>query len=345
MCPRVCIFTLCSIIGPSTGLPQEQSADDASGPTTFPQCQPEDLGIRIPAGEPKPGGDRRVTVLDGDAPVVAKVHVEVGDALVVLLPDGRLTSVSKDSVTLTDRPFEPASKKEMVAGLKEQFPGFEVRSTRRYLYVYNCSDAFRKATGRILETMYPALFAYVEWQKIPVHEPRTLLVVVIFKTEDEFEEYRPMPEGVAAYYNGVSNRIIMYEQSRTAVLAPELAIKQSISTIAHEGVHQILHNIGVQKRLSRWPMWISEGLPEYFAPTEIGRRTRWKGVGLTNDLRMYGLIRHLETDRQRTGRSLARRDRFGRNARSARVCQELGAGPLPGQTPPPGLLRLPAGGE
>jgi len=81
-----------------------------------------------------------------------------------------------------------------------------------------------------------------------------------------------------------------------AEIAPDLAFKQAISTIAHEGVHQVLHNIGVQQRLSRWPMWISEGLPEYFAPTSVEKRVRWKGVGLPNDLRMKELEEYLKQD-------------------------------------------------
>ena len=111
----------------------------------------------------------------------------------------------------------------------------------------------------------------------------------MFRTQAEFDEFRRMPPGVAAYYNGVSNHVVMYEQSRLAEIAPDLAVKQSISTIAHEGVHQILHNIGVQQRLSDWPMWIGEGLPEYFAPTQVDKGVRWKGVGLVNDLRQYSL--------------------------------------------------------
>jgi hypothetical protein len=79
----------------------------------------------------------------------------------------------------------------------------------------------------------------------------------------------------------------LYEQSRLNRVAPEIAIKNTISTIAHEGVHQILHNIGVQQRLSRWPMWLSEGLPEFFAPTSVSRGTRWAGLGATNVLRMH----------------------------------------------------------
>jgi hypothetical protein len=103
-----------------------------------------------------------------------------------------------------------------------------------------------------------------------------------------------VPEEVAAYYSVVSNHVVMFEQSELVEIAPELAAKQAISTIAHEGVHQILHNIGVQHRLSSWPSWISEGLPEYFSPTSVDKGIRWKGVGLTNDLRMKGLDEYLK---------------------------------------------------
>ena len=55
-----------------------------------------------------------------------------------------------------------------------------------------------------------------------------------------------------------------------------------------------MHNTGVQQRLSRWPAWISEGLPEFFAPTETGKRLHWKGPGKPNDMRMYELKRFLD---------------------------------------------------
>src|SRR5690606_25147069 len=90
------------------------------------------------------------------------------------------------------------------------------------------------------------------------------------------------------------NRVVMYEQSQLVEVAPELAMKQSIGTIAHEGIHQILHNIGVQQRMSKWPLWLAEGMAEYFAPTTVDRRLRWKGVGMPNDLRMYELSRALK---------------------------------------------------
>jgi hypothetical protein len=94
---------------------------------------------------------------------------------------------------------------------------------------------------------------------------------------------------VAAYYSAETNHVVMYEQSKLVEVAPELAVKQAIGVVAHEGVHQILHNIGVQQRLSRWPLWTAEGLAEYFAPTSVDKRLRWKGVGTPNDFRIHEL--------------------------------------------------------
>lgn len=227
--------------------------------------------------------------------VVGRVQVEIGDRLLVLLPNGRIISVLASEATPTDRPFQAAKKEQIIEELtKDKFKGFKSRTTKRYVYIYNTSEPFYKAASTILETMYPALFAYCERQKLKVDDPETPLVAILFRTQEEFDKYRPIPSGVAAYYNGVTNYVVMYEQSKLGDIAPELAIKQSISTIAHEGVHQILHNIGVQQRLSRWPMWISEGLPEYFAPTQVDKGVRWKGVGLVNDLRLYSLNEYLK---------------------------------------------------
>src|SRR6188472_4639005 len=117
----------------------------------------------------------------------------------------------------------------------------------------------------------------------------------MFRTETEFNRHRRMPAGVVAYYDPVTNRVFMYEQSRLAQVRPDLALGQAISTIAHEGVHQILHNIGVQQRLSMWPMWLSEGLAEYFAPTTAGERLKWKGSGQVNDLRMFELEQYIKS--------------------------------------------------
>jgi hypothetical protein len=280
----------------------------AQAPLPAPKTDPADLGLIIPDdAEVKSADGRRVLVPGGTGePIVAKVHVEVGDRLVVMMPDGRLKSLPTLEATATDRAFVPATMQQIAKELTEsRFRGFKTRTTKRYLYVYNTSQPFYEATSRILETMYPALFANLKRRKFPVYEPEVPLVVLMFRTQAEFHKYEQMPEEVAAYYNTVSNHVVMFEQSELVEIAPELAVKQAISTIAHEGVHQILHNIGVQHRLADWPMWISEGLPEYLSPTSVEKGIRWKGVGLTNDLRMKSLDEYLKAGGTATsGKSL-----------------------------------------
>lgn len=246
--------------------------------------------------EVKPGDGRRVLVkVDYEsAPVVAKVHFQVEDELGVILPDGQFTDVLARDATPTERPFQAISKDALAKRLLEgdfSKGDFQTKQTKRFLYIYNTSETFYIGTSRILETMYPGLFAYCKKQKLDVRDPDVPLVVIMFRTKNEFDAFKKMPDGVVAYYSGLTNQVVMYEQSRLSQVAPEIAVKLAISTVAHEGVHQILQNIGVQQRLSRWPMWISEGLPEYFSPTELGANIRWKGVGTVNDLRM----RELET--------------------------------------------------
>jgi hypothetical protein len=233
---------------------------------------------------------------------VALLHVEVGNRRLVILPNGRLESLPASQTELTSEPFVAATKEQIVAELKETgFNRFKTRSTARYVYLYNTSEEFYKGTSRILETMYPAILAYFKRQKFPVHDPNVPMVVLMFRTEAEFQKFERVPPGVCAYYSAQSNHIVMYEQSKLVEVAPELATKQAIGTVAHEGIHQILHNIGVQQRLSRWPLWTAEGLAEYFAPTTVGTRLKWKGVGTPNDLRMHELDRFLKQPNDATG--------------------------------------------
>jgi hypothetical protein len=173
--------------------------------------------------------------------------------------------------------------------------GFKMKHGNRYLYICNSSDLFLDAASRILETMFRPVVSFAQSQKLEVQPPELPLVVLIFRTEAEFQRYRAMPPGVVAYYDVLTNRVAMYEESKLWHIKPELAIQQAIATIAHEGAHQILHNIGVQQRLAQWPMWLNEGLAEYLAPTTTDRQFKWKGAGQVNDLRMFELEQYIKT--------------------------------------------------
>ena len=257
---------------------------------------PRLYGLELAPGPLRPTkGEVAATVDETGSPVMARIHVRVGDGAVVLLPDGQLVARKSGQFTNTDRPFVPITREALLDRLAAEFPGFKTKKTNHYLYVYDTSDEFALATSRILETMLPGVKGYAEINKLEVHSPEVPLVVVMFKTEEDFQKHRRLPEGVVAYYHTLSNRVFMYEQSRLARVRPDLAIQQAISTIAHEGAHQILHNIGVQQRLSAWPQWLAEGLAEFFAPTTVGERLRWKGAGQVNDLRMFELEQYLKS--------------------------------------------------
>jgi hypothetical protein len=122
-------------------------------------------------------------------------------------------------------------------------------------------------------------------------------------TRAEFDAYRRVPEEVIAYYNSLTNYVVLYEDQRLWEAAPEFAAKQACYAVAHESIHQLLANTNVERRLSDWPMWISEGLPEYFCPLKVNsslvrkgtaqlpaRTIKWGRAGMVNDLRMFELL-------------------------------------------------------
>ncbi|MHC2071034.1 DUF1570 domain-containing protein [Bremerella sp. T1] len=226
---------------------------------------------------------------------IGRIQIAIDTNLVVEQPDGRLVTRKISEVQKTDEPFEGIDRKELEERLKAEHPGFKTFATRHFIFVYNTSNEFAQGTMRILESMLPGVMAHAKRQKIDVHDPDVPLVVIMFATEREFNQFSDdLPDGVVAYYDVMENYVVMYEKPTDTPFKWELYIKQAIATIAHEGTHQILHNIGVQQRLSLWPMWISEGIAEYYAPTEFGKRMRWKGPGVINDMRMFELESYLK---------------------------------------------------
>ena len=99
-------------------------------------------------------------------------------------------------------------------------------------------------------------------------------------------------------------------------------------TVAHEGTHQILQNIGVHPRLSAWPIWLVEGLAEYCATPCSGRKKgpAWDGLGMINGLHL-ATIRELDDPRSNAI--------HGKDARGKNLLRE------PGQPLVESLVRKP----
>ncbi|MEM9185412.1 MAG: DUF1570 domain-containing protein [Planctomycetota bacterium] len=244
---------------------------------------------------------------DGGA-FVAKVLAELGKERLVKLPTGKLEVVAMKDTRPTTKPFKSASRAQIIGQLKknEHFADFEFVGDGYYVFAYQeGSEATYLQTRSILTSLFPGVIAQLrEWGLKPTR-PETPMVVITMPSLAAFDALEPMPEGVAAYYSGLENYVILYEDTRLWEAAPEYAFKSASYTVAHEGIHQILANTGIQQRLSNWPSWMSEGLPEYFCPLRVNtklikkkdgelpeRTLRWQRAGMVNDLRMRSLLRY-----------------------------------------------------
>ena len=232
-----------------------------------------------------PTASRRIRVRRKDGQVVvARVHGGEGHDLHVVLPDGQLGI--PDRPVYTDAPFVAAMVEEMERDLlaKGPYSGFKSLRLPHYLIVYQSSDEFARQSGEVLERLYKGLTDAFRKFDVPVHDAEFPLVAVIFPTEAAFRAFKAVDPEIQAYYEIYSNRILFYETSSHDAQAPEVAALRRPQTVAHEGTHQILQNIGIQPRLAPWPLWLVEGLAEYCSTPVTSKKgiTTWAGLGMVN---------------------------------------------------------------
>ncbi|WP_161602118.1 DUF1570 domain-containing protein [Tautonia marina] len=241
----------------------------------------------LPKGPSAPAEPVRMLVGDASGRVlVSRLYARGPSGPVVQLPDGSLGW--PEGEVLTDRPFRPWSARQIANSFRNgREQTFRVIERSPYVVLTEGSNAFGEQAADLLQALYHDLAACFEDGGIPVTEPEFPLVAVIYRDEAAFRRYRPVDPDVRAYYEVASNRIILYESSPQDLRAPELAALSRPQTIAHEGIHQILQNIGVQPRLADWPPWLVEGLAEYYSPTappdsSEGPRSAWGDYGRAN---------------------------------------------------------------
>lgn len=256
-----------------------------------PKQVPARLRPRAPRDGALPPEPRRVRVeVDDGRVVVARVH-GAADSPVVLLPDGSLGW--PNGMVYTDEPFRPMTADQLADGLKEgPYRHFGLIRTEHYLIFHTSTPEFARKTGLLLESLYKGLLRKFRELDLPVHEAEFPLVAVVFRNENEFRERREVAKDVQAYYEVLSNQIFLFESRDPEMETPRMAAMRKPQSVAHEGTHQILMNIGIQARLARWPAWLTEGLAEYCAPTTTKGRD-WAGFALPNPFHITTL-RELE---------------------------------------------------
>jgi Protein of unknown function (DUF1570) len=292
---------------PGLGWAQEPASEEPAPDGAGPAPAARDPGLSIPQGVvPKATGGEPLLVSSalGESQVV-RSYCDLGDHLLVMLPTGALAVVKRADTQATEQPFKLASRTAMDKALDAAgFEGYKRVPAKPYYFVYACSEAFYLHTRSILESMLPGVLTQLRDWGLEAPDPSLPLVVVITKGRAEYDAYRKMPEEAIAYYNTLTNYVVLYEDQELWEAAPEFAAKQGAYTVAHESIHQLLANTSVERRLSDWPMWISEGLPEFFCPLKVNsslvrkgtaqlpvRTIKWARPGMVNDLRMFSLLR------------------------------------------------------
>ncbi|KAF0242070.1 MAG: hypothetical protein FD180_4125 [Planctomycetota bacterium] len=167
-------------------------------------------------------------------------------------------------------------------------PGWQVNKTEHYDIQYNCDKEFAVVVGRHLEAIlleYQKFFPLDSFGGGPVvvegkekeagSQKVTLerMTVKLFGKNEEFQSYA-LANGVggaAAYFSPMQNELCGYKtvsQGKTL----------SIHIMYHEAMHQYLHALfGEEVRI---PIWLNEGMAEYFFGGEFSDQTGRFTIGL-----------------------------------------------------------------
>lgn len=305
---RLVLLCFALLVLVQVGQAQTTEDDPADGDTGF-RPAPTDgpLGLEIPDGVKPTEPAVEVAEYRGE---VVRVLAELDTKRLVKTSTGAIRVVRQSDTSLTSKPFRAGSTEDIVASLEaDGIKDFKIVQAGYYVFAYDCTEAYYLHTRSILESMLKGVVKQLSGWGLKPERPETRLVVVIMPNRKAFDDFEKMDAGVAAYYNGISNRVVLYEDDRLFDAAPEFALKQGSYIVAHEAIHQLLHNTGIQRRLSSWPPWISEGAPEYFCPLKVNsklakldgdqlpvRTVKWSEAGMVNDLRMHDLLRTRATD-------------------------------------------------
>ena len=281
---------------PTVADPARLALREGDGPAQSPAPPPARPADPVP---PPPAADappaplipsepRRLLIRDTNGKaVVAREHGMMRDQMAVVMPDGTIGWPTTQ--IFTDDQFTPYTRDEMERRLLDgEYATFRVIKTKHYLVFYQSTERFARDSADLLEDLYDKLTGALERQKLPVVAAEFPLIAVIFRSEDDFRAHNKVPGEVQAFYEILSNRIFFYEKGRRDASAPEVSLLRKPQTVAHEGTHQLLNNVGIQRRLSPWPIWLVEGLAEYCSPPKPTKQggANWAGLGQINPMHL-----------------------------------------------------------
>lgn len=225
--------------------------------------------------------------------IEARLAGEGQGALALELPNGHLQiiplgAVQRRTPAADPEPLKPA---DVAKQLESRFEADKYRSLVQGSYVIGLilqepiakSDevrvgGFLKKTAKFMRNVEGVFLSFARELRLPVVPPKFPLVVLIFESDDDFEQYAAEVTGgrglsagnIAGFYAGLSNELVL-----------RLSECHTFETPLHEAVHQQVHNRGILQRLAPIPVWFNEGIATGFegnaqrisiGPTKIAKR-------------------------------------------------------------------------
>ncbi|MCA9075274.1 MAG: DUF1570 domain-containing protein [Planctomycetaceae bacterium] len=122
-------------------------------------------------------------------------------------------------------------------------------------------DRFFDKAVALLESVHGSYAKFIDRMGLPLEDPKFPLVMLIFETDEDFDEYAKLTTGgrglsagaMAGFYSGLSNW-----------LSIRLDECDSFEVPLHEAIHQQVHNRGLLQRLAPVPVWFGEGIATGF---------------------------------------------------------------------------------
>lgn len=261
------------------------------------------------------------------------VVLEQSDGLLRTVREKEITSFEK-----LDDPFKYLTLKGLAEKLQaEAGPGFKTLDGSHFLIVYNTSDAYASWCLKLFESLYGALDKYQLRRSFALRAPELPMPVLLFSNREQFADYaqRDMPDstGIAAYYNRVTNRVVLYDLSEAEtgrgaqrrqkptwqqidefLSRPQAAF--NVATMVHEATHQITFNRRMFLRTGPYPLWLAEGLAMFFETPDGSASHGWSRRNSTtqpNTLRLAQLRDYLSRAPNDPIRDVIREEKFMEN--------------------------------
>ena len=256
--------------------------------------------------------------------------------------DGAIETIHSEHIlklTKSAEPFTPMSQEEAGQALLEELgTGYYLHQTRHFVIVHRTSATYAVWCGKLFESLYTAFNFYQNRRGFRLGEPEFPLQAILLPNRQAFLEYAqndmPSAEGIAAYFNRNTNRIVLYDFSEVETVRGDLQKKKkrasadieeflsrpgaaaSVTTIIHEATHQIAFNRGLFLRSGPYPLWAVEGLSMFFEVPDPRSALGWSfrgSRGKVNTLRLADLRRILAAESGDPIEELIREEDFHRD--------------------------------